>query len=103
MTLMEVSIGIVNDTLLFHTKAGIILSTLSMIMILYQSVVGNTNNATDRNANASRLPWLYTISWSLLSFVPFVMPDTSTDYGHMKGTAILNVLFISMAYSARLV
>ena len=98
IALSMVSVGVIDDTLLFHTKEGIMLSTLSMVMVLYQSAVGVGKRGT--NAKTATLPWLYTLSWTLLSVTPFIVPNSSTDYGHTIGATILNVIFFIMAIAA---
>ena len=69
-----------------------------MIMVLYQSAVGVGKRGT--NVKTATLPWLYTLSWTLLSVTPFIVPNSSTDYGHTIGATILNMIFFVMAIAA---
>ena len=71
-----------NNILTFASVPGIVVSSGAMLVVM----------------SRRDLPILFKIGWVLLSVLPTVVPDTTTDVSHMIGAAELNVPLFLMAY-----
>ena len=75
------TIGVWYDLLTFTSLAGQILSTTSLLVVLFLCM----------NSHHQYLPTLFCFSWISLSIVPPIMPDCSNDKGHTIATSMIVV------------